>query len=369
MCFGQRQVLDVVVVITHVVSDGPTVLEGLHVRDLVLMASCCKELRHALLNEHQRLWSRAIQAALPRVQMAPEFFRGLSSSGHGGVVTLLPNFLKARILASKLDVWGDSPVLRLARWRDAQLLSNRLKTFHGLAAQHLAAGGSYAKVFLAQLATNKEPRALTQQSFVPIVIPAAEALQRPAPPRNKKGRRRAVKPESRILHLHFALTRHSQLMMAVCAGNTTPPRIPWHPARGSRPTEQDQQRQKIVLDVSFADLSHQLLHFRGIMMQVNGPWVDGPGLAGSNSGEKDMFAPEVGEEVSTGPLCIIYMRDDVTNGAGRLASAAGASSLQSPLTVIPSAATKLPDALHLDCGWGPTMVHHFTNIRFPWLAQ
>lgn len=361
--------LDLVVVLTHIVSDGPTVLEGLQVRDLMLLASCCKELHHALLNEHQRLWGRAIQAALPRVQMTPEFFRGLSSSGHGGAVALLPNFLKARLLASKLDVWGDSPVLRLARWRDAQLLSNRLQTFHGLSARHIDAGGTYAKVFLAQLAANKDPGAMIHQSFVPIVIPAAEALQRPRPSRKNKGRRRSVKPESRALHLHFALSRYNQLMMAVCAGNTTPPRIPWHPAR-ARPVEQDQQRQQLVLDVSFADLSHQLLHFRGITMQVNGPWVDGPGLAGSKSCGKDMFAPEVGEEVSTGPLCIIYMRDDPTNGAARQACASGSSSLQSPLnTVMPTAATKLPDALHLDCGRGSPMVHHLTNIRFPWLAQ
>eukprot|EP00930_Biecheleria_cincta_P048357 TRINITY_DN33682_c0_g1_i1.p1 TRINITY_DN33682_c0_g1~~TRINITY_DN33682_c0_g1_i1.p1 ORF type:complete len:383 (-),score=55.38 TRINITY_DN33682_c0_g1_i1:98-1246(-) len=355
----QREALDLVVVTTHAGSDGPTVLEGLEVKDLVLLASCCKELRNVLLNEQQRLWHRALQVALPRVQFTPEFFSELTQ---GNVVTLLPSFLKAHILASKLDCWGDSPVLRLGNWRNAQMLSNRLKTFHNLAAQHLDSEGSYAKVFLAQLTACVDSRSMMHQGFVAIQIPAAHALQRPKPARKRRGKN--AKIEDRPLHLHFVLTKRNQLKMAVCSGKSLPPRISWDP---TRPMPQDQQRQRVVVDVSLADLSHQLLHFRGILLQVNGPWVDCPGLAGGKNSPKDMFAPE-GSDVSVGPLCIIYMRDETTSGASRSSSSAGPSSAQLPMSVLPTAATKLSDALHLDCSWDSSMFHQLTNVRFPWLA-
>lgn len=365
---GQHQAVDLMVALTHAVSDGPTVLEGLNVKDLVLLSSCCKELRHALLNEQQRLWRRALQVALPHFQMSPEFFEELTSSGvEGRVVALLPSFLKAHVLVSKLDCWGDSPVLRLEKWRDAQMLSNRLKNFHKLAAQHLTSEGSYAKVFLAQLTACKGP-AVMHQGFVPIEIPAEDALQRLKPPRNKRGRQNRKKIELRSLHLHFVLTKRNQLRMAVCSGKAIPPRISWDAARPIQQQQQDQPRQKVMVDVSLADLSHHLLHFRGIVMQVNGPWVDCPGLAGAKNSAKDMFAPE-GVGVSTGPLCIIYMRDEPINSASRSASSAGASSEQLPMAVLPTAATKLSDALHLDCSWDSSMFHQLTNIRFPWLAQ
>eukprot|EP00439_Symbiodinium_sp_Y106_P048473 s1105_g6.t1 len=68
------------------------------------------------------------------------------------------NTPKAVAQSREDDVWiykvlGVKPhVLRLSRMRDAQLLYDRLKNAHQTAFDHLQAGGSYVKIFLAQLA-------------------------------------------------------------------------------------------------------------------------------------------------------------------------------------------------------------------------
>ncbi|CAJ1427713.1 unnamed protein product, partial [Effrenium voratum] len=48
---------------------------------------------------------------------------------------------------------------------------------------------------------------------------------------------------------------------------------------------------RVTVDVSIADMQHQLFHFKGITMTVNGPWVDCCGLYAAASG-RDTFAPD-----------------------------------------------------------------------------
>eukprot|EP00435_Cladocopium_sp_Y103_P014534 s1534_g3.t1 len=140
------------------------------------------------------------------------------------------------------------------------------------------------------------------------------------------------------LRLYFARLQH-QLLMA--ARDDDAPAImiplngpPYHEPR--RPSLVDAMR--ITVDISVADMKHQLFHVRGITLSVNGPWVDCCGLYAPPQGI-DTFAPS-DPAAGRAALSIICVRDD---------------GVERPNVVAPRAQSetfgtaKLPDALHLDC--------------------
>jgi len=352
--------------------DGVSILDGLSVHDLARVAQSSQEFQGILMRGRQQLWHKAVSRALPGFELSPDLLERPRD-----FLVFLGRFLKATTLTGEDDVWiykvlGVKPhVLRLSRMRDAQLLYDRLKNAHQTAFDHLQAGGSYVKIFLAQLAIpalSSKVRFLVDRDMdsdeegfnpdlvfgQPIVLPASEAPQFPqevlATNRGRMGRcsgNHCDDQAPRPLRLHFARLQH-QLLMAARDDNAPAAAIPpphQHFDWNLRRPVPAGSGMKVIADVSIADLSHQLFHFRGISMNVNGPWVDCCGLYAPATGQ-DVFIPA--SAAQAGALCIICLRDDF--GAVRPTESlrgphSGAMGTGASETF---GVAKLPDALHLD---------------------
>eukprot|EP00913_Durusdinium_trenchii_P009829 g9228.t1 len=154
--------------------------------------------------------------------------------------------------------------------------------------------------------------------------------------RRMRGHRQVARP---ALCLYFARLQHQLLMAARDDGAPPvmiPLSVPYSDAR--RPTQGSMK----ITDVSVADMKHQLFHFRGITLTVNGPWADCCGLYAPPMG-RDLFAPSDGGKAA---LSIVCLRDD---GVYRPCDVPRAQSDT-------FAVAKLPDALHLDCLRGRPIV-------------
>jgi len=393
--------------------DGVSILDGLSVHDLARVVQTNQEFQSFLMSGRRRLWHKAVTLALPGFNLEEDLLDRPCD-----FLPLLGRFLKATTVAGKDDSWevkvtGRKPdVLRLGRMRDAQLLYDRLKNAHQTAIDHIDAGGTYVKVLLAQLAIpalsskvrfpvdREREQDSDEEGFNPdlvfgrpIVVPASEAPQMPpemaaTPQRGRLGRRGPSQGDDqapRPLSLHFARLQH-QLLMAARDDDAPPAAIPpphQHFDWTLRRPVPAGSGMKVVADISIADLTHQLFHFRGISINVNGPWVDCCGLYAPATGH-DVFEPprsskdrledmqereegllqEFGltyeREQQAGAVCIICLRDDFSversaeSGRGSRGGALGPGGVSETFGV-----AKLPDALHLDSlrtpsSWGMT---------------
>lgn len=347
--------------------DGVTILDGMCPMALGCLAMANKELQQLLMQEKSRIWLNSIATALPAFELNQELLQKpqqfLPFLREFQKAIAIPGLLRAKGTdsdRSKQSRWALCPtgpkathVLRLRRLEDAQKLQNRLRIADQIAREHLANGGCYAKVFLAPLIlpemhnkarfwmedSDEESDHSNLAFGQPIVVPADEAPQSDEADTGSRLRQIGEdKARPCALRLYFARLQH-QLLMA--ARDDDAPAImiplngpPYHEPR--RPSLVDAMR--ITVDISVADMKHQLFHVRGITLSVNGPWVDCCGLYAPPQGI-DTFAPS-DPAAGRAALSIICVRDD---------------GVERPNVVAPRAQSetfgtaKLPDALHLDC--------------------
>ncbi|CAJ1387970.1 unnamed protein product [Effrenium voratum] len=311
--------------------DGITVADCLCATSLVRLAATNKELYDDLTQHRQRMWHKAVSVALPRFDLSEDLFERPQK-----FLTYLKGFAKAIALGG--EDWSGKATLRLRSLNDSRKLFERLKGAHQVACKHLSTGGSFAKVFLSPLVLpelsskvrfwmeESDEEGLNQDLVYgqEIEVPASEAPQYAET--GRKARSRDTISQARPMRLHFARLNH-QLLMAV-RDDMAPADIISLPFPDWRPRPLGAMR--VTVDVSIADMQHQLFHFKGITMTVNGPWVDCCGLYAAASG-RDTFAPDATAKAA---LCIICLRDD------------GVERADVPVETFTAA--KLPDALHLD---------------------
>ncbi|CAK9095670.1 unnamed protein product [Durusdinium trenchii] len=355
--------------------DGASILDGLCPSALARLALSNKELRKSLMQERPRLWFDAVSSSLPGFELSESLF----TRPHE-FLAFLRDFSRATAVPGLVIPLGDADsdeddesdesdeeldelprtcsdkVLRLTRLEDAQKLQERLRIAFQIAEEHVATGGTYAQVFLAPLVLPELSNKVrfwmdSEEGFhpdlvfgQPIVLPGDQAPQQPADAKGGRLQAASEAKETKVarpaLCLYFARLQHQLLMAARDDGAPPvmiPLSVPYSDAR--RPT---QGSMKITVDVSVADMKHQLFHFRGITLTVNGPWADCCGLYAPPMG-RDLFAPSDGGKAA---LSIVCLRDD---GVYRPCDVPRAQSDT-------FAVAKLPDALHLDCLRGRPIV-------------
>ncbi|CAL1166864.1 unnamed protein product [Cladocopium goreaui] len=344
--------------------EGVTILDGICPMAIGRLAMANKELQQLVMQE-KRIWLNSIATALPAFELNPE----LLEKPHK-FLPFLRDFRKAIAIPgperrakgtdtarSKQSRWTQCPkathVLRLRRLEDARKLQDRLRIADQIAREHLANGGCYAKVFLAPLVLpemHNKARFWLEDSDEeglhshlafgqPIVVPADEA---PQSDESDTGNRLRQIGDDQVrpcaLRIHFVRLQH-QLLMA--ARDDDAPAImiplngpPYHEPRRPSPVG----AMRVTVDISVADMKHQLFHVRGITLSVNGPWVDCCGLYAPPQGI-DSFAPS-DPAPARAALSIICIRDDGVERPNVVAVRAQSETFGT---------AKLPDALHLDC--------------------
>lgn len=345
-----------------VLLDGVTILAGICPMAIGRLAMVNKELQE-LLMQQKRIWLNSIATALPAFELNQEllekphkflpFLRDFQKA------IAIPGPLRAKgtdSARSKQRRWTEGPkathVLRLTRLEDARKLQERLRIADQIAKEHLNTGGCYAKVFLAPLILpemhNKarfwmedsdEESVHSHLAFgQPIVVPADEAPQSDESETGNRLRQIGddkARPQ-RALRLYFARLQH-QLLMAARDDDAPAIMIPLNGPPYHEPRRPSPGAMRVTVDISVADMKHQLFHVRGITLSVNGPWVDCCGLYAPPQGI-DSFAPS--DPAEKAALSIICIRDDGIERPNVVAVRAQSETFGT---------AKLPDALHLDC--------------------
>lgn len=338
--------------------DGATIVDGLCPSAVARMALANKELQQLLMKDGRRMWWKMVSKALPGFEVSEELFERPHE-----FLKYFGDFRKAIALPGPPnedeptgDLWEKpKDVLRLKRLEDARKLQDRLRIAEQIACEHLANGGQYAKVFLAPLVLpelHQKARFWMEESEEsssfhpdlvlgqPIVVPADQAPEINFDDPAAQGLRWLDLGDIEApptLQLHFARLQH-QLLMAARDDNAPPELITLNgpPYREPRRTPSP-GASKVTVDISIADMKHQLFHVRGITMNINGPWVDCCGLYAPPSG-KDTFAPS-DPAAGEAALSIVCIRDDGVERPTPAAKPNGET----------FGTAKLPDALHLDC--------------------
>ncbi|CAE8591303.1 unnamed protein product [Polarella glacialis] len=270
----------------------------LRVKGLMTLKLTCKDLCDELENEaRDSLWQLVIEFELAGFELEESL---CSRSARPKFLKLLPSLLTARFgarcaadgFSGLLSVQeNQQPWIRLAGMRECQRLAKLLGT-QTADTEYVDSGSAYKTLVKICLLEPEQPGDIT--------FGEPEALS--------LGGQRLV--------LHFAALG-GQLLLALRDDSAHPGSISLLPA--GHPV--GPEKQLFTIDLSSLDQSKMLLHYRGVNLRLNGPWVRGVGLCnfGNTSGLKqDAYTPSwlrnaapVDEKLQRqqGLLCLARLRE------------------------------------------------------------